>query len=88
LRVGQNKVLGLIFEPNKDKVLFITQENSLELGSVYPRGSPTAENLRLEADIFQLRKHYAQLKPYIFDKIHMFLSNVHPHCQGQSFSPE
>jgi methylthioribose-1-phosphate isomerase len=34
------------------------------------------------------RRNYAKLKPYIFDKVHMFPHNVHPHWQGKSFSPE
>jgi hypothetical protein len=56
-------------------VLFVTQEKSFDLGSVDPRGSPTAIKLWLE--ICQL-KHifktldYAELNPYIFYKIHMF----------------
>jgi hypothetical protein len=33
-------------------------------------------------------RNYAELKPYVFDKVHMFFHNIRPHCQGQSFSPE
>jgi hypothetical protein len=68
-------------------VLSVTQEKSFDLGSADPRGSPTAVNLWLETDVFQLRKHYAESK-LVFDKIHMFPRSVRAHCQGQSFSPE
>jgi hypothetical protein len=39
------------------ELLFVTQEKSFDLGSTDPRGSPTAVNLCLETEVFQLRKH-------------------------------
>jgi hypothetical protein len=48
-------------EEMKEK-LFLTQEKSFDLGSTDPCGSPTAVNLWLETDVFQLRKHYAVLR--------------------------
>jgi hypothetical protein len=34
------------------------------------------------------QRNYAELKPYIFDKVHIFPYNVCSHCQRRSFSPE
>jgi hypothetical protein len=34
------------------------------------------------------KRNYAELKPYIFDKVCMFPHNISLHCQGQSFSSE
>jgi hypothetical protein len=48
-----------------------TQEKSFDLGSTDSRGSPTVVNLWIETDVFYLRKLYAQLKHYDFDKVKM-----------------
>jgi hypothetical protein len=37
----------------------VTQDNSFDFGSTDPCVSPTALNLWLETDVFQLRKHCA-----------------------------
>jgi hypothetical protein len=51
-------------------VLFVTQEISFDFGCVVPCRSSMAVILWLEIDVFQLKKHNAYLKSYIFNSVH------------------
>jgi hypothetical protein len=44
------------------KLLWVTQENSPDLGSQNPSKSSKAIKLQIKFDIFQLREHYAEVR--------------------------